>query len=63
MSEAAGAELPSRGHELLIVQVAFMSVAGVATVIRAYVKAFLVKRVTWDDYLIFAAMVGLSLLL
>lgn len=57
MKDAAGAERPSRGHELLLVQLVFVSFAGAATLVRAYVKVFLVGRVTSDDYLIFAAMV------
>jgi len=56
MKDAAGAERPSRGHELLLVQLVFVSFAGAATLVRAYVKVFLVGRVTSDDYLIFAAM-------
>ena len=38
-------------------QLIFVSLAGAATLVRAYVKVFLVGRVTSDDYLIFAAMV------
>lgn len=59
MTVSADVEKPSRGHELFLVQLVFVSFAGVATVIRAYVKIFLVGRVTVDDYLIFAAMVSL----
>ena len=57
MADSADAEKPNRGHELFLVQLVFVLVAGVTTLIRAYVKVFLVGRVTSDDYLILAAMV------
>lgn len=62
MATSADVEKPSRGHELLLVQIVFVSLAGASTLIRAYVKIFLVGRVTADDYLIFAAMVSSHIL-
>lgn len=60
MTDPADPSKPSRGHELFLVQLVFIVVAGAATLVRAYVKIFLVRRVTSDDYLIFVAMVYYS---
>lgn len=50
-------ELPNRSKELFIIQLVFLIIAGVCTLIRAHIKIFLVKCVTTDDYLILSAMV------
>ena len=52
-----GEPVPGRGHELLNVQIVFVILAGIATLIRAYVKAIVIRNVSSDDYLIFLAMV------
>ncbi|KAH6679945.1 hypothetical protein F5X68DRAFT_263650 [Plectosphaerella plurivora] len=54
-------DLPSkldRSHELVYVQLAFLIAAGLSVIIRIYVKTFLVKHHSLDDYLIYAALVG-----
>lgn len=58
MHEGTKTEKQSRGGELFIVQLVFLLLAGICTLVRAYVKTVLVKRLAWDDYLIFLAMVG-----
>ncbi|KAH7123461.1 integral membrane protein [Dactylonectria estremocensis] len=45
-----------RGGQLFLVQLVFLLAAGICTLVRAYVKLFMVKHVTIDDYLIFSAM-------
>lgn len=47
-----------RGGQLFLVQLVFLLAAGICTLVRAYVKLFMVKHVTIDDYLIFSAMVS-----
>lgn len=42
--------------ELFFVQLVFLLLSGICVVIRAYVRIFMVKKVTLDDYLIFLAM-------
>lgn len=44
--------------ELFYVQLIFLVISGVFVLIRAYVKIFMVKKVTLDDHLIFLAMVS-----
>jgi rhodopsin domain-containing protein len=54
-------DLPSkldRSHELVYVQLAFLLAAGLSVLIRLYVKTFLVKHHSLDDYLIYGALVG-----
>lgn len=55
-------DIRSRGMELFYVQLVFLVVSGVFVLTRAYVKIFMVKKVTLDDHLIFLAMVRLSYL-
>lgn len=57
-------DLPSRldrSHELVYVQLAFLLVAGLSVLVRLYVKAVLVKHHSLDDYLIYGALVRVSL--
>ncbi|KAH6689028.1 integral membrane protein [Plectosphaerella plurivora] len=49
-------DIKSRGMELFFVQLIFLILSGICVVIRAYVRVFMVKKVTLDDYLIFLAM-------
>lgn len=58
MDHDSNLELPNRSKELFIIQLVFLIVAGICTLIRVYIKIFLVKCVTTDDYLILSAMVG-----
>ena len=52
-------DIRSRGMELFYVQLVFLVVSGIFVLIRAYVKIFMVRKVTLDDHLIFLAMVRL----
>ncbi|KAH7021982.1 hypothetical protein EDB80DRAFT_628547 [Ilyonectria destructans] len=58
MDHDRSSELPNRSNELFIIQLVFLIIAGICTLIRAYIKIFLVKCVTTDDYLILSAMIG-----
>lgn len=57
MDHDRSSELPNRSNELFIIQLVFLIIAGICTLIRAYIKIFLVKCVTTDDSLILSAMV------
>jgi len=58
--DAGPALLPhdTRGPTLYWVMLIFLIVAGVFILLRAYVKIFLVKKLTADDWFMFAAYVS-----
>ncbi|KAM0330486.1 hypothetical protein ACHAQA_003430 [Verticillium albo-atrum] len=61
MATPLAGDLPAkldRSHELFYVQLAFLIVAGISVIIRVYVKTFLVKHNSLDDYLIYGAFAG-----
>jgi hypothetical protein len=49
------------GARLFYVQLVFLILAWIFVLLRAYVKIFMLKKVTVDDYIMFTAMVGPSL--
>lgn len=51
-------DVTGRGTELFFVQFVFLILAILFTLVRAYIKAVMVKQVTPDDYLIFASTVS-----
>lgn len=48
-----------RSLELAIIQVAFVVVAGLCLLVRAYIKFFIIKINLLDDYLLYGSMVRL----
>jgi len=48
------------GERLFAVQLAFMLLGWIFIFLRAYVKIFMIKKVTVDDYMMFTAMVSPS---
>lgn len=59
-TEIMMSNIHTRGMELFYVQLIFLLASGITVLIRAYVRIFMVKKVTLDDYLIFLAMVRLQ---
>lgn len=51
--------IKSRGVQMFYIQLVFLIIAGLFVLLRVYVRAVLVKKVTLDDWLIFLAMVRL----
>ncbi|RBQ69681.1 hypothetical protein VDGD_03188 [Verticillium dahliae] len=48
--------IKSRGVQMFYIQLVFLIIAGLFVLLRVYVRAVLVKKVTLDDWLIFLAM-------
>ncbi|KAM0287677.1 hypothetical protein ACHAQH_000206 [Verticillium albo-atrum] len=48
--------IKSRGEQMFYVQLVFLILSGLFVLVRIYVRAVLVKKVTLDDWLIFLAM-------
>lgn len=46
------------GTKLVIVQLTFLGLAWIVGLLRAYVKIFLIKKVTLDDWLMLTALLG-----
>ncbi|KAF6809058.1 integral membrane protein [Colletotrichum sojae] len=55
------AEIENRGPELFAVGVALVTTAGVAILLRCYVRIFLVRNFGFDDWCMIGAMIFLSL--
>lgn len=49
--------MEDKAHKALVCQSLALVLAALCTLVRAYVKVFIVKRVRLDDWLVFAAMV------
>lgn len=52
-----GFDVNSVGTKLFLVQLGFLLAAWLTSVLRAYVKLRMIKRVTADDYWMLAALV------
>lgn len=51
-----------RSSELFLVQTIFVVISGICLFCRGYIKCFIIKISSLDDYLLYGAMVGYSIL-
>jgi hypothetical protein len=57
MGSNLGFDVNPGGTRLIIGQIVFLVLAWILCLLRVYVKFFLTKKLLWDDWLMFAALV------
>lgn len=53
----ASEAIENKGPQLHALAIAFVSLAWIGVLLRAYTRAFIVKQITWDDKFIGASLV------
>lgn len=57
-SNNLGFDINPHGTELVVVQTTFLIMSWIVCVLRGYVKIFLIRKITLEDWLMLVALVG-----